>query len=98
MTKTPNEGYIGSSLLKRSTTKKGKTSAVRPMCLFHCFDPNLLNLLLSKVEAVLSVPFHQVYEFSPRVGQHQVLDASFGVIENVLVETGDVETTSVSLW
>ena len=37
-------------------------------------------------------------ELGPRVGEHEVLDGSFCVVKDVLVEAGEVESTAVGRW
>ena len=52
----------------------------------------------SEPEAGSPVSVHHVDEFPPRVGKHEILDRSFCVVKDVLVEAWEVDSSSVGRW
>jgi hypothetical protein len=50
----------------------------------------------SKVKSRLNIRLRQIDEFPPCVGENKVLDTSLGVVENMLIETRDIQTASVA--
>ena len=51
----------------------------------------------SKVKSRLQVRLSQIHKLPPRVSEDQVLDTSLRIVENVLVETRDIQTAAVAL-